>query len=127
MRATLKVGLTATVSAVVGDSDTASALGSGDVPVLATPRVVALCEAATVAAIAGHIDSGETSVGTTVELEHRRATPVGQAIVAGARLTGIDGRRLRFEVDAADGRGPVASGIVERVVVDRERFLGRLG
>jgi len=121
----LVAGLSASVSLTVTDADTAVALGSGDVPVLATPRLVALAEAATVAAIAPHLPPGDTSVGTRVEFDHRAATPVGATVTAEARLTTVDGRRLHFDVGVRDGTGDVAEGRVERVVVDRERFLAR--
>ena len=124
-------GLAAEVVHVVGAADTASAVGSGDVPVLGTPRVLALLEAATTAAVAGALPPGATTVGTRVELEHTRPTAVGVAVVAAAELVAVDGRRLRFAVRLAErvaaGEPPVvASGVVERALVDRERFLAGL-
>jgi predicted thioesterase len=95
-------GQRASVSAVVADADTAISAGSGDVPVLATPRLLALAEAATVAAIAPHLPPGMTSVGTSVSLEHRRASPVGAEVVVEAELTEIDGRRLMFSFIARE-------------------------
>lgn len=122
----LVVGVRAVVEHRVGDGDTAVALGSGDVPVLGTPRLVALAEAATVAALAGRLAEGQTSVGTRVELEHLAATPVGGTVRVQAELTGVDGRQLRFAVRATDSGGrEVGRGSVSRAVVDRERFLLR--
>jgi predicted thioesterase len=121
----LSEGLTARVELTVTDADTAQALGSGDVPVLATPRALALAEAATVRATARKIDSGSTTVGTRVELEHRVPTPVGRTVAAEATLTKADGRRLFFEVVIRDGDTVVAEGRVERVVVDRQRFVAK--
>lgn len=121
----LVAGLSARVALTVSDADTAIALGSGDVPVLATPRVLALAEAATVAAVAGELSDGATTVGTRVELEHRMPTLVGRTVVAEARLTTVDGRRLVFALQVRDGDAAVATGTVERVVVDRDRFLAR--
>jgi len=125
----LSVGLRATVRAAVTESDTAVAMGSGDVPVLATPRLLALAEAAAVAAVAPQLDDGLTSVGTSVSLEHRQASPLGAEIVVEAELTEVDGRRLVFGfiARAADTEADVVvgAGTVERVVVDRERFLAR--
>jgi len=115
-------GLLGEASMLVGDRDTAVALGSGDVDVLGTPRVVALCEAATVAALAGRLDEGRTTVGTRVELDHLRASKVGDRIDATATLTAVDGNRLTFEVAASDGEHVVARGIVVRAVIDRARF-----
>jgi fluoroacetyl-CoA thioesterase len=121
-------GLTASVDIVVGESDTATTMGSGDVPVLATPRLLALAEAATVAALAGHLREDETSVGTRVRLEHLRATGIGRRVVAYAELMEVDGRLLRFAVRAEDGEGRlVGNGEVTRVVVDRGHFMSRLG
>ncbi len=102
----LSVGLRASVRAVVGHPDTAAALGSGDVPVLGTPRLLALAEAATVAAVAPHLAPGQTTVGTAVTLEHRRASPVGSGLVIEAELTEVDGRRLVFSFIARRDDGP---------------------
>ncbi|GHJ44776.1 thioesterase [Catellatospora sp. TT07R-123] len=123
MAGQLTAGLTAKVQLTVGDADTAQALGSGDVPVLATPRVVALAEAATVAATARALDSGQTTVGVRVELDHRAATPIGRLVTAEALLTKVDGRKLFFDVTVRDGETVAAEGKVERVLVDRSRFL----
>ncbi|MGH3244082.1 MAG: thioesterase family protein [Spirillospora sp.] len=123
----LRPGLRAEKSVVVGDEDTAVRLGSGDVPVLGTPRLLALAEEVTVAAVEGRLEEGRTCVGTRVELEHRAASPVGMRVTVEAELLEVDGARLVFECTAIDGRGTVvAAGRIERVVVDRERFLARL-
>ncbi|WP_051468071.1 thioesterase family protein [Actinomadura oligospora] len=107
--------------------DTAIAVGSGDVPVLATPRVVALFEAATVRALEGRLDVAETSVGTRVEVDHLVASPVGARVAIIAELIERDGRRVVFDVRAVGEDGTVlATGRVQRVVVDRERFLARV-
>src|SRR5258708_30991171 len=90
----LAVGLRATVRHGVTEADTAIQAGSGDVPVLATPRLLALAEAACVAAIEPHLPPGATSVGTGVALEHRRASPVGAAIEGEAGLTQLSRPRL---------------------------------
>jgi fluoroacetyl-CoA thioesterase len=119
----LEPGLTAQVRLVVGDADTAAAMGSGLVPVLSTPRLVALCEEATVAAVTGHLGDGETTVGTRIEIDHHAPTPVGDEVTVTARLDAVDGRRLRFNVDVADTDGPVAGAVVLRAVIDREHFL----
>lgn len=117
-------GLTAAVEHTVAAGDTAAELGSGDVPVLGTPRLLALAEAATVAALAGHLAAGQTSVGTRVELDHLAATPVGGQVRVHAELVEVDGRTLRFTVTALDGPGTVVGrGMVARAVVDRGRFL----
>jgi fluoroacetyl-CoA thioesterase len=124
----LRPGLTASASFDVTDADTAVALGSGLVPVLATPRLLAWCEAVTLQAVAAALDEGRTSVGSRVQLDHLRATAVGGRLTVTAQLVHADGRLLRFEVTALDESGTVAAhGQITRVVVDRERFLARLG
>ncbi|MGC4864498.1 thioesterase family protein [Micromonospora sp. DT53] len=120
-------GLTAQVELTVTDADTAQAVGSGDVPVLGTPRVLALVEAATVAATATGMPPGSTTVGTRVELEHLAPTVVGRTVRAQALLATVDGRRLSFEVTVSDGDQTVARGRVDRIMVDRGRFVERAG
>jgi fluoroacetyl-CoA thioesterase len=126
----LTAGLRGTARMVVGEADTAVALGSGDVPVLGTPRLLALAEAATVAALAPHLDPADTTVGTSVTVTHRRASPVGSAVVAEAELTGVNGHRLTFSFTARGGPPGqdqvVGTGTIERAVVTREPFLAGL-
>lgn len=109
----------------VDDADTAVAMGSGDVPVLATPRLIAWMEAATVDAARTIVEMGQTTVGASIRVDHRRATGVGGRVTVDATLAAPpDGRRLRFTVRAVDGAGQVvAEGEIDRVLVDRERFL----
>lgn len=115
----------ASVTHVVTDADTARALGSGDLDVLATPRVLAWLEEATCAAL--DLPPEQTSVGTRVEIEHLVASPVGATVTATATVVHTDGRLVRFQVVALDAAGALlASGEVRRVAVDRERFLSRI-
>lgn len=118
-------GLVGTVSLRVNEDDTALAMGSGDIPVLATPRLVALVEEAARSAIALSLEAGTTTVGTRIELDHLSPTPVGVEVIGEARLVAVDGRRLEFAVTASDGRAEVARGRHWRVVIDRVRFLER--
>ncbi|TDC03100.1 thioesterase [Nonomuraea longispora] len=120
---TLAPGLRAQSLLVVEMDDTAKSVGSGDVPVLATPRLLALAEAATVRAVERHLAPGQTSVGTRVELEHVAASPLGTRVRVGVELTRVDGRRLTFAFEAHDEHAVVGKGTIERVVVDRVRFL----
>lgn len=125
---------TATLLFTVADGDTAEAVGSGTLPVLSTPRLLAWCEAATCAALEPTLPAGRTSVGTRVQLEHLAASAVGATVAVTATLLHADGRLHRFSVtarhldpDRPGTPGPVAaSGEVTRVVVDTERFLSRL-
>jgi fluoroacetyl-CoA thioesterase len=119
----LQPGLAASVVLVVTDADTAVALHSGEVPVLATPRLIALCEEAALEAVNGHVPDGHTTVGMRLQLDHLAPTPVGHEVTADARLDKIEGRRLTFSVSASDERGLVAAGKVTRVVVDVEKFM----
>jgi predicted thioesterase len=121
----LRQGLTGEATLDVTAADTARAVGSGDVDVLATPRVLALCEEATVAAVGSALSPAETTVGTRVELDHLLPSHVGDRVTAYARLVQVDGRRLTFEVEARDGERVVALGVVMRSVVDRSRFAPR--
>ncbi|HET6481929.1 MAG TPA: hotdog domain-containing protein [Actinoplanes sp.] len=116
-------GLTARVELTVTDADTAQSHGSGDVPVLASPRVLALAEAATVAATARHIPGGITTVGVRAELSHLAPTPVGHRVYALATLAKMEGRRLFFEVVVRKDDLLVAEVLVERLLLDRRRFI----
>jgi fluoroacetyl-CoA thioesterase len=111
---------------VVSQQDTAVALGSGDVPVLGTPRVVALVEEACVAAVQPALADGETTVGMLIEIEHLHPSAVGAKVVAHARLTDVEGRRLEFAVGVSENGREVARGRVVRSMVDRDRFLSRV-
>jgi fluoroacetyl-CoA thioesterase len=120
---TIKPGLEASVERTVNHADTATALGSGDVEVLGTPAVVALCELAAVHAVTGALGPNETTVGVRIDLDHLAPTLPGHHVIARARLTNVDGRTLGFDVEAQDPYGPIARGRHVRVVVDREQFL----
>ena len=123
----VSTGLRGEAELVVGDADTARSLRSGTVDVLATPRLLALCEEASCRAIASALDAGTTSVGMRVGLDHVQPSGIGERVVAEAVLAKVEGRRLTFTVSASDGRGLVAVGKVQRVIVDVERFMGKCG
>ena len=120
----LQAGLAASVTMTVSSADTAIALRSGSVPVLATPRLLALCEEATVKAVDGVLDETSTTVGVQVMLDHVGPSPVGRQVTAEATLEKVTGRKLHFMVSVRDERGGlVAAGRVTRVVVDQGQFL----
>jgi predicted thioesterase len=121
----LEPGLGAEIALSVTPSDTARALGSGDVPVLATPRILALGEQATVAAVAGYLEPGSTTVGVRAEVDHLAPSAVGSRVRARALLESVEGRRLVFTFEVTDQASgeTVARGTVHRVAVDRQRFL----
>lgn len=106
-------------------ADTAPVAASGDVPVLATPRLLALCEEATVAAVAPFLDEGETTVGSRVDLEHLAPSAPGALVEATAVLEKVEGPQLTFAVVARQGDRIVGRGTIYRVAVDRRRFLAR--
>jgi|SRR6516165_651782 predicted thioesterase len=122
----VKPGLSAEVELVVQEEDTAIALRSGSVPVLATPRVVALCEEATVLALKDELGLQETSVGMKVQLDHLAPTGVGHTVAAEATVEKVNGRRVTFTVSVSDERGLIAVGRVTRVVVDIDRFMDKV-
>ena len=111
----------------VTEADTAASVGSGHVPVLATPTLIAWLEAATVAAAAHLIGPGQTTVGTAVRIEHLRASPVGDTVAVHATAPDKPtGKRLTFQVRAVDASDrEVAVGEIDRAIVDRDRFLSR--
>ncbi len=121
----LRPGLQATVEETVTEEMTAERLGSGDVPVLGTPALLALVEAAAVAAVADSLGPGTTSVGARIELDHLAPTPTGVRVTATAGLREVDGKKLRFSFEVTDPAGPVARGSHERTIVERERFLAK--
>jgi len=112
-----------TASLVVSERDTAVALGSGDFDVLGTPRLIALCEEATVVALADALDDSVASVGMRIRVDHLQPTPIGASVSAEAVLDKIDGRRLTFTVSVSDSGGLVAAGKITRALVDRASFL----
>lgn len=112
----------------VTDDDTAAAVGSGSLPVLGTPRLLAWLEAATCACLAPVLPQDSTSVGTRVQVEHLAASAVGAEVEVSASSAYEDGRLHRFTVSARDvATGKVlGAGEITRVVVDAERFMSRV-
>lgn len=122
----LESGRKGVASLTVTEADLATAFGSGDVAVLATPRLVALTEEATMAAVAADLDPGSTTVGMRVHIDHLKPSALGANVEATALLERVDGRRLTFAVEVTGEGAVVAQGQVIRVLVDTERFLERL-
>jgi predicted thioesterase len=119
----MQPGRSAALELLVTDDDTAIAVGSGDVPVLATPRILALCEEACVAAVAPELEPGHTTVGMRAQLDHVAPVRVGSTVRAEVLLDKVEGRRLGFTVSVSDASGLVAAGRVTRVIVVRDEFL----
>ena len=118
----LPVGRQGTAELIVEDAHTAPRIGSGRVRVLATPVMINLMEAAALDAVEALLPAGHQSLGIKLDVSHHAATPVGMRIIATARLVGVEGRRLRFEVEARDEKETIGGGTHERVVVNVERF-----
>ena len=122
----LEVGLKYESRLTVGAENTALALGSGDMEVLATPAMVALMENAAMKAVADYLPEGSTTVGIEISTSHLKASAVGANVVAEATLDEVDGRRLVFSLKAWDDSGVISEGKHVRFIVDRERFLSKL-
>ena len=118
-----RTGLTARIELVVTEEDTAEAFRSGSVPVLATPRLVALCEEASCLAIEGHLPKNGTTVAKRLQFDHLVPVGVGGTVWAEATLDRIEGRRLVFTLSVSESGGLVAAGKLVRVIVDRGIFL----
>jgi len=118
----LKPGLKGSADLVVGVEHTAPRVGSGRVPVLATPVMINVIEAAALAAVEHLLPEGHQSLGIHLNVRHFAATPVGMRVSATAELTGIEGRTLSFRVEARDDREPIGEGTHQRVVVNVARF-----
>lgn len=121
----LTVGLKGQAEALVTQENTAAAVGSGSLPVFATPMMVALMEAAAVNALEGCLEEGQSSVGTHMDVSHDAATPVGMSVRAQAELTAVEGRSLTFAVSAFDEAGPIGKGIHTRFLIRDEKFMAK--
>ena len=113
-------------TAEVTAENTAVGMGSGDLPVFATPAMVALMENAAMNAVASRLPEGMTTVGVEMTVSHVKASPVGAHVTASAELVAIDGRRLVFAVKAWDGCGAIGEGSHTRFTVDAGRFMAKL-
>lgn len=123
----LERGVSAQSRTTVSEVNTAKTLGSGDLPVFATPAMVALMENAAMIAAAPHLPEGSTTVGAEMNVTHIKASPLGAEITATAVLAEVEGRKLTFNVGARDAQGMIGEGVHIRFVVDRVKFMGKLG
>lgn len=114
-------------SALVAEAMTAKSVGSGDLPVLATPIMIALMENAAMLAVAQHLEENETTVGGFIECSHLKPTAVGETVEALAILKKIDGAALHFEIEAFAADKKIGTARHIRYIVDRHRFLSKLG
>jgi predicted thioesterase len=109
----------------VRHGDTAIALGSGDVPVLGTPAVIALSESATIAALAEFLEQSESTVGVRIEMDHIATASVGDEVVATATVKSVVGKRIIFNIQCHSGTRLIAEGAITRVLVDRVSFIAK--
>lgn len=123
----LEKGLSASATVVVTAANTARAMGSGDMEVFATPAMVALMEHAAMRAVAAALPEGATTVGAEMNCSHIKSSALGAEVTATAVLASVEGRRLTFNVGATDAAGMIGEGTHVRYVVDRARFLAKLG
>ena len=121
----LEIGISYELTFSVTDDLTALAVGSGTLPVLATPVLAAKLEECAWRAAAPFLEEGSSTVGTRLELNHISPTPVGMAVICRAELTAAEGRSLTFRLSASDSVGPVGEGTHQRAVIQDERFLAK--
>lgn len=122
----LKEGLTYKSTTIVSNENSALTMGSGNLPVFATPAMVALMENATMLAVADALPEGFTTVGLEMNVRHIKPSPIGAQITAVALLTAVEGRKLTFDVSAYDGEEQIGKGVHVRFMVDIERFMNKI-
>jgi predicted thioesterase len=122
----IPLNVAATRSLLVEKAHSAKEIGSGDIDVLATPMLIALMEAAALAAVQSYLATGWTTVGTRVDIEHLRATPLGGKVTAEATLLKRENRLLEFVVEAHDNFGLVGQGMHQRFIINEDKFLSKL-
>lgn len=122
----LKPGLTGTAGTIVRETNTALAMGSGSLLVFATPSMIALMEQAACNAVAACLDDESSSVGTLINITHDAATGMGKKVTATATLKEVQGRKLVFEVTAADEDKQIGKGTHERFIINKEKFMAKL-
>lgn len=123
----LEIGLKNSSSTVVTDSLTASYIGSGDMPVLATPALIALMENAAMVAVAPHLPEGSTTVGGFISSTHLKPSKIGETITAVAEVTKVEGKKIEFKVSAYSGETLLGEGTHTRFIVERQKFMDKLG
>ena len=122
----MEVGLRHTSTLIISEKHTAETLGSGDMPVLATPIMVALMENAAMLAVKDALPEGSTTVGGHIDVSHLKPSGIGQEVTATAELQEIEGKKLTFHVVATQGETFIGEGTHVRFVVDRERFMAKV-
>ena len=123
----ITIGKTASATALVDESNTAKAVGSGSLEVFATPMMISLMESAACKCLVDGLEDGQSSVGTAISVEHTAASPLGAEITATAVIVGVGDRKIEFEVSACDAKGEIGRGTHERYIVAVDRFMARVG
>lgn len=123
----MEIGLTYTSTVVVSKENSALTMGSGDLEVFATPAMIALMENAAMKAVAGELPEGSTTVGAMMNTTHIKPSAMGDTISAIATLKEVEGRKLTFAVIATDSKGVIGEGTHVRYMVDRAKFMAKLG
>lgn len=123
----LEIGLKHTSEQTVSEALTAMQMGSGDLPVFASPAMMALMENAAMMAVANELPEGCTTVGGHIESSHLRPSKVGEKVSAVAEVTKVDGKKIEFKVAAYSGETLLGEGTHLRFVVDKEKFISKLG
>lgn len=123
----LEIGLKHTSEQTISEALTAMQMGSGDLPVFATPAMMALMENAAMMAVANELPEGCTTVGGHIESSHLRPSKVGEKVSAVAEVTKVDGKKIEFKVAAYSGETLLGEGTHLRFVVDKEKFISKLG
>lgn len=121
----MEIGLKHTIKETVTRDKTAENVGSGLLPVYATPAMIALMERCASECVTPYIEDGKSSVGTMLNVKHLAASPIGIEITCTATLVEIDGRRLTFSLEVSDEKGPIGEGTHERFIIDVERFMSK--
>ena len=123
----IEIGLKHTSELTVTDTVTAIKMGSGDMPVLATPAMMALMENAAMLAVADELPEGNTTVGGHIESSHLKPSKIGDKVSTTAEVTKVDGKKIEFKISAYSGDVLLGEGTHLRFIVDRERFMSKLG
>ncbi len=121
----IQVGVSGRADSIVTPENTASAVGSGLVPVFATPMMIALMEKAAASSLAPFLEEGQGSVGTHIDVSHESATPIGMKVWAESQVIAVDGRQVTFSVAAYDETGLIGQGVHKRVCITTDRFLSK--
>ena len=123
----IEIGIKGRAEDVVREENTAQAVGSGTLPVFATPAMAALMEKAAWTSLAPYLGEGESTVGTKLEITHDSASPLGIKVWAESEVTQVDGKRIVLKVAAYDEKGLIGQGVHERFIITNDRFLAKAG